>query len=214
MSFYHNHYSNIPSNIVLSLVGASKSGKSTLVYNLLCNYFHSKIIYFYSPNVLNDEKKDEIARRLPKNSIIRFKSFIPNPVEMTSLISLPENKNSTYVFDDFSRKELSALDSIVIRIRHFGSCIISTQSFANLTPVIRSNTHVFGFTSPMSSQRQKQIYDEYFSEVIEKKQFEDAAFYCFKYEVPDRERSYNFLIIDRDNMIISKNLTERIEYDF
>jgi Poxvirus A32 protein len=159
MAFYDTRL-KVPFNCIVS--GASKSGKTTLVYNLLAmsdSIFDSKpqhVILYYK------YMQDIYQEMLNNNYVQELISTDSNDFSMTSIIekvaAYKNNGGSMIIFDDSMADLMDDFDQIFTNISHHQNCcvIFITQNLFYKDKAYRTmslNTH---YLFIMKNERDKQ----------------------------------------------------------
>lgn len=159
MAFYDTRF-KVPFNCIVS--GASKSGKTTLVYNLLAmsdSIFDSKphhVILYYK------YMQDIYQEMLNNNYVQELISTDSNDFSMTSIIekvaTYKNNGGSMIIFDDSMADLMDDFDQIFTNISHHQNCcvIFITQNLFYKDKAYRTmslNTH---YLFIMKNERDKQ----------------------------------------------------------
>lgn len=140
---------------VMTLVSAVKSGKSTIIGNLLLRFYPScfdSILYF-SPTAemdkttksflkaFEDDERQELTIFDKHEDLMNIDSYIDIICEEQKKSKQEERKRILFVIDDCVGYKMKQLNFMVSRHRHFNiSVLISSQMYRKLDPIMRVNS--------------------------------------------------------------------------
>jgi hypothetical protein len=135
---------------IMTLVMPTKSGKSTILSNLLLRDDFYKDV-FDNVTIMSNTIDQDITSRFLKKACDCYVGYddmiLANIVEQQKKIEADERPFIAMIFDDIlgSVKRSSYLNHLVTRSRHYGVGLlaISVQSFKAVGPTIRNNTNSF-----------------------------------------------------------------------
>lgn len=147
---------NLPTPpFVLTLVAPVKSGKSTIVGNLLLRFYPSCFdsILYWSPTAemdkttksflkaFEDDERQELTIFDKHEDLLNLDTYIDIICEEQKKTPQGERKRVLFVIDDCVGYKMKQLNFMVSRHRHFNiSIIISSQMYRKLDPIMRVNS--------------------------------------------------------------------------
>jgi hypothetical protein len=146
-----------------ALVGSSRSGKSTFLFNVLLRFYdgYFEKVYICSSSYFVDDSYSILHGRIPDNQICtnidEIGPFIDAILAEQSSLENNKKQKVLLVVDDFgaSTAKITALNHLA-KIRHSNiSCVVVVQKlYSWLKPAVRVNlTHVSLFGSGTASER-------------------------------------------------------------
>tara|TARA_R110000824_G_scaffold11952_3_gene52586 strand:+ start:1036 stop:1776 length:741 start_codon:yes stop_codon:yes gene_type:complete len=162
---------DIDAGAMVLLVACIKSGKSTLISNLLLSpHFYKESfdnVYIISPSIHNDVTSRHLLHEFENTVFERYDdSIIKNIIKYQSTFTPEKRPRFALICDDIMGEigKNDAINNFATRFRHFGCKLLlfSVQAFKGLPPVIRANcTDAFiGCPMPNLGELDK-IADEY-----------------------------------------------------
>jgi len=147
---------NLPNPpFVMTLVAPVKSGKSTIVGNLLLRFYPScfDTIWYFSPTAemdkttksflkaFEDDERQELTIFDKHEDLLNLDTYIDIMCEEQKKTPQAERKRVLFVIDDCVGYKMKQLNFMVSRHRHFNiSIIISSQMYRKLDPIMRVNS--------------------------------------------------------------------------
>ena len=180
------------------LIGAVKTGKSTLLSNLFLNdNFYGQDTFDYVKIMSNTISNDITSRYLKEAYDVDdyyADEIISGILENQKKYEKSEQPKIALICDDLlgSVPRSGLLWSLCSRYRHYNirSLCISSQNFRQVSPIARQNCQNLIITSPFPNAKEMMKISEEFGDVVGgQKQF----LKIFKYATPDR---YKFLHMD------------------
>ncbi len=210
----HPNLPNIATGQMGVIISPVKTGKSTILSNLLLNpnYFKDQfdIVYIISNTIHNDRTSRFLKKAFPDTIFSEYKdSVIDNIVKYQE--SFPKDKQPfiAIILDDFlGIKKGASIFSFLTRFRHYncGLLLMASQLFRGLPSVARQNATfaIFGGPNPNEKEVNK-IAEEYGDIYGGQENFKALYRYCTK------ER-YNFMYcpLQSNPSEAFKNFTELI----
>lgn len=156
----------------MSLIGARRSGKSTLMKELLRkdlkNRFREEDVFIFCPSIdLNDDFAElNKAHKYP----------VPDQAIIYAILEEQEHNIKTYgkdrtpeiliIFDDCADNKIiqfgGAIDKLAVRGRHYKICVIvSSQRMSALSRTARLNSDYFLVFSPYNLSETEQMLEQY-----------------------------------------------------
>lgn len=198
---------------ILAIVAPRKSGKTTLLVNLLTrkemfkNFFH--IIHIWSPTLMLDNKWQTVTKHLPEDCLHmqfndqEFLQIMESFAEADENIKKNKKKpNVLFVFDDsasekglFSRSFTSPAVKAAFTGRHYNiSMWIVSQSYKAISPGFRNNIfHWVIFDTPNEKEGSKMaeelsgpLNSKQFLDLLHKVTSEPYQFLYINFESADR----------------------------
>lgn len=206
------------------IVAKKKSGKTTLIYNILKNILSSENeqkVFFFVSTMDNDIIYEKIFQLLKYNGIFyeKYNSLIDDEDGTNNLLKVIKNldpvdkSNNTYpenifIFDDLSSelKKATIINTLIKQNRHYkAKTIFSSQYITDLDPAARLNIDYCLVFKGLTEENLRRLYDslELWTDSFEEfKKIYDAVVYSGK---------YTFLYIDRQNEEFRINFDKVLE---
>lgn len=205
-------FQDIPIRIIIA--GRSKSGKTTLLINLLmksellCSKFDK--ITIISPTAYTQDKLWNNLKKPDGKTIVlhnKYQETIIDEVEKK-----PLGEQHLVVFDDClgqlraGASYRNKLDQLMARARHNNiSVIINTQSIMALTPSIRQDSDVYIVFEQHREAEVERLKEEFY--YFSKEDFKKLLKYCTKDQ-------YSFLIINKAKPVEFYRCFNKLEISF
>ena len=208
------------------LLGMRHSGKSTAIYNILARTLSYRDIVFifcstvdtdksWQPikNLLNEYGVEFVCDSSPfgKQAGVKYdhvadilNNFEGNP-------ELLKNRRLFCIFDDMPKKFLrhESVENLIKRGRHINcNIIISTQSFADLSPPERMNLEYLFVFKNIPRAKIEKLYEDLSITEVSSDRFQH---YYSEITRDDGLSKHNFMYIGRNPFVIRKNLN--IQYN-
>jgi GTPase SAR1 family protein len=196
----------------MALISPTKSGKSTIIVNLLKNSFFGyddifDEIYYISPTVTIDEtlrsiNDDDNIIKIYEEDDLKFLDDILNDIVKNQKAKSKEEREPVLIILDDCLdylKKSKRLDSLPSYSRHYDiSIIITTQVYNALPTKLRKNASCYLIARIYNNKDLQNIEEEI-----------GANFSDFKtnYDKATKEK-YNFLFVDNRNIELWKNFDE------
>lgn len=198
---YEGASSPLPSpedNFLIYLTSSRRSGKTTLIVNLLTReeFYRGKFdaIYVVSPTVYIDHTWDRVTRELPEENV--RSSFDPewldklvetNPPGRKILIVVDDCVNEGGFKNNIGRDSLTR---IATKGRHYGaSVIVSTQNVTGTSTSFRKNVDVLIAFKTTNMAELKLLHNDFFG-FMSSAQFRQVSNYCWG-------ESYSFIVYSK-----------------
>ena len=198
----HPHLPNISGfggGACVLLVSPVKSGKSTIISNMLLNKdFYDAQENFDSTYVISNTIANDITSRFLKEAFDVFDSYddrtVKDIVEHQKKFKKEDQPQIALVIDDClgSIKREATVNHLASRYRHYGIrlLIFSSQNFRAVSPIIRQNATNVIIGSPFPNRKELGKVAEEYGDLYGGA---DQFIKLYKYATPDR---YNFIHLD------------------
>jgi len=170
----HPHLPNIDGfggGACLLLVSPVKTGKSTLISNLLLNSdFYDAQERFDSTHIISNTIANDVTSRFLKDAFDTYDQYndniIDGIVERQKSFSKEEQPEISVIIDDClgSIKREGRINHLASRFRHFNIklLVISSQNFRAVSPIIRQNATNVIVGSPFPNRKELlKVAEEY-----------------------------------------------------
>lgn len=194
----HPNLPNIATGQLGIMISPVKSGKSTIISNLILNPAHYRdqfdIVYIISNTIHNDATSRFLKEQFPETVFDKYSDDIINNI-ITYQKSFPKGKQPfiALILDDFlGIKGNSMIYHLASRFRHYniGLLLMASQLFRGLPPVLRANATFVILGSPNPSEFELlKMAEEYGGAYGGEQKFLDL----YKEATPNR---YDFLYLD------------------
>jgi hypothetical protein len=193
-------------NFVLYISAPRRSGKSTLLVNLLTRpeFYRNKFdkVYIFSQTIYLDGTWGKVLSLLPKEQI--FEEFDPEKI-MQIIDRNRDGQKILIVVDDmigesgFKKLDSSdVLTKISTRGRHFGvSLIVSSQAVSAVSSHFRKNTDAIIVFATENAKEREIIFSEFLAH-MNKDEFRQIFNFCTK-------QKHSFLLFNKMNGNIYRN---------
>ncbi len=192
----HPHLPKPPT--LLMMISPVKTGKSTIISNLLLNENFYGQDYFDETHIISNTIHNDVTSRFLLKSFECYDhyddSIIQSIVEAQKKYEKKEQPHISIVLDDClgSIRREAVVNHLASRFRHYGIklLLISSQNFRNVSPVIRSNATAVIIGSPFPNSKE---LGKIASELGDQFGGEKKFLQLYKYATPNR---YDFLYLD------------------
>lgn len=160
----HPHLPNIASGQVGILISPVKTGKSTIISNLLLNENFYKdcfdMVYIISNTINNDRTSRFLKEQFPEtifDDLSRIDEVIQNIIDYQDSFPRGEKPFIAVVLDDFlGIKKSSKINYLATRARHYniGLLLFASQLFRGLETTIRQNATFAIIGSPNPNEKE------------------------------------------------------------
>jgi len=147
----HPNLPNVANGACVLCVAPVRSGKSTLISNLLLSkHFYADIfdyVVIISNTIHNDRTSRFLLEKFPNTCYDRYEDkIIGDLIKYQESFKKSEQPLFAIILDDFiGIKQSSLIYKFVSRYRHYncGLCLMATQNFKSVPPIVRNNnSHV------------------------------------------------------------------------
>ena len=196
----HPNLPNIATGQVGILISPVKTGKSTIISNLLLNPNFYKdqfdLVYIISNTINNDRTSRFLKEEFPEtifDDLSRIDEIIDNIIKYQDSFPRGEKPFIAVILDDFlGIKKSSKINYLSTRARHYniGLLLFASQVFRGLEVPIRQNATFVVIGSPNPNEKElNKMADEY-SDIVGGR---DNFFKLYKKATPNK---YDFMYID------------------
>ncbi len=156
----------------MALIGARRSGKSTLMKNLLANDFKDRFdeenIFIFCPSIdLNDDFEGlDKARKFSEPDEAIIQAIMDEQLHNIKTYGKKRTPEVLIIFDDCADNRIiqfgGAIDRLAVRGRHFHICVmVSSQRMSALSRTARLNSDYFLVFSPYNLSETEQFLEQY-----------------------------------------------------
>lgn len=196
----HPHLPNIANGQVGILISPVKTGKSTIISNLLLNPSFYKdqfdMVYIISNTINNDRTSRFLKEEFPEtifDDLNRIDEIIQNIIDYQDSFPRGEKPFIAVVLDDFlGIKKSSKINYLATRARHYniGLLLFASQLFRGLETTIRQNATFAIIGSPNPNEKEilkmsEEFGDRYGGQTNFLKLYKEAS-----------KKKYGFLYLD------------------
>jgi hypothetical protein len=160
----HPNLPNIASGQVGILISPVKTGKSTIISNLLLNPNFYKdqfdLVYIISNTINNDRTSRYLKKEFPEtifDDLSKIDEIIQNIIDYQDSFPRGEKPFIAVILDDFlGIKQSSKINYLATRSRHYniGLLLFASQLFRGLVPQIRQNATFVIMGSPNPNEKE------------------------------------------------------------
>lgn len=196
----HPHLPNIATGQVGILISPVKTGKSTIISNLLLNpsFFKDQfdLVYIISNTINNDRTSRFLKKEFPEtifDDLTKIDEIIQNIIDYQDSFPRGEKPFIAVILDDFlGIKKSAKINYLATRSRHYniGLLLFASQVFRGLEVPIRQNATFVIVGSPNPNEKELIKMAEEYGDILggQKKFFE-----LYKQATPNK---YDFMYID------------------
>ena len=196
----HPNLPNIATGQVGILISPVKTGKSTIISNLLLNPNFYKdqfdLVYIISNTINNDRTSRFLKEEFPEtifDDLSRIDEIIDNIIKYQDSFPRGEKPFIAVILDDFlGIKKSSKINYLSTRARHYniGLLLFASQVFRGLEVPIRQNATFVVIGSPNPNEKElNKMADEFGDSIGGRNKF----FELYKQATPNK---YDFMYID------------------
>lgn len=188
------HGELLPASIRCIIAGASNSGKTNVIINLLRNpnALRYENIYVYSKS-LNQSKYEFLRQILKPIKGLGYYEFNENDQIIPPAKAKP---NSIFIFDDIACDKQAKIQEYFSRGRHDGvDSFYLAQSYARIPKhLIRDNVNMLVLFK-LDELNLRHVYDDHVTTDMTFQKFKDVCAPCWS------EGRYGFIVIDKDSQL-------------
>lgn len=185
-------------NFLMYLASSRRSGKTTLIVNLLTReeFYRGKFdaVYIVSPTVYIDHTWDKVTRELPEGNVRSVfdsewldKLVETNPPGRKILVVVDDCVNEGGFKNNIGRDSLTR---IATKGRHYGcSVIVSSQTVTGTSSSFRKNVDVLIAFKTTNMAELKLLHSDFLG-FLSAAEFRQVSTYCWK-------ESYSFLVYSK-----------------
>lgn len=188
-----------PSGFMMTIVGARRSGKSTLMKKLLNTtlkkMFRENDVFVLCPTIDLNDDFDEFphARKYAKPDPMLIQAVMDEQKYNIQTFGKKRTPEVLIIFDDCADNNIlrfgGILDTLAVRGRHFKiSVIVSSQRMSAVSRTARLNSDYFVMFSPFNFSEAEQFMEQYVSK-HKRKQFSELLMNIW-------DEPFNFIVID------------------
>ncbi len=196
----HPNLPNIATGQVGILISPVKTGKSTIISNLLLNPNFYKdqfdLVYIISNTINNDRTSRYLKKEFPEtifDDLTRIDEIIDNIIKYQDSFPRGEKPFIAIILDDFLGVKKSAkINYLATRSRHYniGLLLFASQVFRGLEVPVRQNATFVIIGSPNPNEKELNKMAEEYGDILGGR---DKFFQLYKKATPNR---FDFMYID------------------